>query len=170
MKQSSKTFMIIAGVLYAILGIYLLMNPEVNLLGLSLYLSFIVLFGGISEISTYWKEPAGMRDGWILASGILSVVIGIYFLLGGFVALPIVIPYVIGFWMLVYGVLRVIRSFKVRQVLPTLSKGLLLTGGAGIIFGVLLMLHPLFTSTVIAYIISIVFIYEGIVLLVDAFR
>ena len=170
MMRSEKLLAILAGVLYSVSAIYLMVNPAANLLGISWLLAFGVLLGGISEIVFYFKLPKLMRDGWKLLSGILTLVFGVYLLLGGFVALPVVLPTLIGIWLIVFNVTRLVRAFKIRHVLSRLSNFLLWTGIFGLLLGILLLSNPLYGSLYVAYLVALSFLYQGVTLILDAFR
>lgn len=168
--RSGKVVAILAGILYIMSAIYLMMNPAANMLGMSWLFAFSILMGGISEVVFYFKLPDVLRDGWKLASGIFTIIVGIYLLSGAFVTLPIILPIVVGVWLIVFNVTRIVRAFKIRQELKSLSNVLLWTGIIGLLIGILLLNHPLFGSLTVAYILAISFLYQGITLVFDAFK
>ncbi|MBF0713719.1 DUF308 domain-containing protein [Gemella sp. GH3] len=170
MKQSEKWLYIIAGILQIILAIYLIVNPTVNLLSLSWMLSFGILVGGISEIISYLNFKKENRDNWLLFSGIIGIIVGISLLSGSFITLPLVVPKIIGIWLIVYGIIRLVRAFKIRSKLPNLSNLLIWTGILSSLLGICVFFNPLAASLTIAYIIAISFLYQGVVLFMDAIR
>lgn len=170
MKKSEKWLYIIGGILQIVLAIYLIVNPAVNLLSISWLISFGILLGGISETITYFNIEKDNRDSWLLFSGILNIIIAIYLLSGSFITLPLVIPVVIGIWLIVYGVIRLIRAFKLRGKLPNLSNLLIWTGILSILIGLFVYFNPIIASLAAAYLVAISFLYQGVVLFMDAVR
>ncbi|MGT2866364.1 HdeD family acid-resistance protein [Streptococcus fryi] len=170
MMRSEKLLALLSGLLYSISAIYLMVNPAANLLGMSWLLAFSVLLGGVSEIVFYFKLPKFIRDGWKLLSGVMTLVFGVFLLSGGFVALPVVLPTLIGIWLLMFNVTRLVRAFQIRRILLRLSNYLLVTGILGLLLGILLVNNPIFGSLYVAYLIALSFLYQGITLILDAFK
>lgn len=170
MKNSIKWWYVIGGSVQVILSIYLLMNPGVNLLSISWMLSFGVLFSGVSEIVYYFSKDKSERDGWLLFSGILGLLVGISLLSGSFITLPLTLPVIIGIWLIVFGIVRLVRAFKVRALSRQVSNLLIWTGILSIAFGIIVVNNPLVASLTIAYIVGFAFLYQGIVLFMDGFR
>ena len=79
-------------------------------------------------------------------------------------------PTVIGFWLLILGIVRLFQSIGTSTSLPELSNNLLWTSIGMIILGIVLMFNPLLASIVVAYIVAIALIYQGFVLMIDAFK
>ncbi|BDF57353.1 hypothetical protein CE91St36_01700 [Christensenellaceae bacterium] len=74
------------GIIFALLGILILVQAlgtqlgALNMLSVfSFFIGFFALFGGITQISSYgaFKKAGEPGAGWILASGIINLVLGI---------------------------------------------------------------------------------------------
>ncbi|WP_277281019.1 DUF308 domain-containing protein [Streptococcus hyointestinalis] len=168
--KTNRALSFIAGIILAIIGIYLLFVPSLNLFSLSWLIAVAFLVGALAEIIYYFSDSGEFRSIWGLSAAIVSAIFGIYLLSGYFLTLPILMPTVIGFWLLILGIVRLFQSIGTSTSLPELSNNLLWTSIGMIILGIVLMFNPLLASIVVAYIVAIALIYQGFVLMIDAFK
>ena len=66
---------LIAGIVIAVLGVYVWFNPAATLLGLALYLGIIFIVVGAG----YFMLSFSNRSGWYLTVGILDMLVGVIF-------------------------------------------------------------------------------------------
>jgi uncharacterized membrane protein HdeD (DUF308 family) len=142
--------------------------------GLTLY-ALVIVFGAYSFVDGIFGVAAAVRAaeahtrwGWLLVEGIAGILTGIIaFVVPGITAL--VLLYLIAAWALVTGVLELFAGFKLHGHLA--NEWLLLLGGAAsIIFGVLLIVHPLAGALAVLWLIGIYALVFGILMLWLAFR
>jgi uncharacterized membrane protein HdeD (DUF308 family) len=69
-------FQILAGVVFLFGGYYLLTHPLMGLSTLTLLLAAVILIVGVCEIVTYFRLREEQASGWMLANGILALVLG----------------------------------------------------------------------------------------------
>ena len=69
-------FQILAGVVFLLGGYYLLSHPLMALGTLTLLLAAVILVVGVCEIVTYFRLRDEQASGWMLANGILALVLG----------------------------------------------------------------------------------------------
>jgi len=69
-------FQILAGVAFVIGGYYLLTHPALALGTLTLLLAAVILAAGVCEIVTYFRLRSEQASGWMLANGIVALVLG----------------------------------------------------------------------------------------------
>jgi len=69
-------FQILAGVVFLLGGYYLLSHPLMALGTLTLLLAAVILVEGVCEIVTYFRLRDEQASGWMLANGILALVLG----------------------------------------------------------------------------------------------
>ena len=168
--KTNRALSFIAGIILAIIGIYFLFVPSLNLFSLSWLIAVAFLVVALAEIIYYFSDSGEFRSIWGLCAAIVSAIFGIYLLSGYFLTLPILMPTVIGFWLLILGIVRLFQSIGTSTSLPELSNNLLWTSIGMIILGIVLMFNPLLASIVVAYIVAIALIYQGFVLMIDAFK
>ena len=76
MSGSNKFFYILSGIVSIILGIFLLLNPLINLFAFTWVMSIIFFANAISGIINYFRLPSAMRSGWHLIGGIINALFG----------------------------------------------------------------------------------------------
>lgn len=94
------------GIIYTILGFLILWeSPGDMFLTFAFILGFLALFGGITQCSTYGviRQAGEPGAGWILASGIINIILSIFLLLTPFVSMWAV-TYVLGIYLIVGGI------------------------------------------------------------------
>lgn len=167
---SQKWLTVFSGVIALVLGIYLFINPDVTVGSLSWLFALLMFFTGTTEFVAYFSLPRAERSFWALFSVLISLFFGLYLIFGGFLTLPIVLPTVIGFWLLFTSLGRLFQGFSLAGRLPFLSNIKLVLGLLGTLFGALLLIHPLLASLVIGYVVAIAIIYHGVATLIAAFK
>ena len=69
-------FQILAGVVFLLGGYYLLSHPLLALGTLTLLLAAVILVEGVCELVSYFRQRDEQASGWLLANGILALVLG----------------------------------------------------------------------------------------------
>lgn len=105
------------GIFTSVLGVNLLIRPEISALFLSTYIGFWVLFRSIMSISTSieLKEEGEKSWVWILALGILGTIFS-FVLLWNPVITGVTVAFWVGFGLITLGILNIFLSFSVRKV------------------------------------------------------
>lgn len=99
------------GVLLIIAGILAILMPGIAALATALFLSWLLIFGGVFELAYAIQTRATGGFGWKLASGILILLLGIAILavpLAGVVSLALLV----GAFLIVGGIARVAAQAK----------------------------------------------------------
>ncbi|MCC8089446.1 MAG: DUF308 domain-containing protein [Rikenellaceae bacterium] len=151
--------LLIIGVAFIILGIVVFAHPAESYFTLAVLFGFIILFSGILQIilaATSRKSMTGW--GWLLAGGIIEVVIGCILVFNpGLSALTL--PIFFGFWLMfrsfsTIGLGSDMNRYKVSGAGWTIVLGILL-----LILSIIILVQPLVYGT------SMVIIWTGISLL-----
>ena len=161
MSGSSKFFFIVSGIVSIILGIFLLLNPVINLMAFAWLFSIIFFVNAVSSIINYFMLPAELRSGWYLISGIINALFGIFLVCGGFAFLPLVFPITIGIWMVFEAIFIFIKSMGRNAKWLALILLLL---------GLLLIFEPIAFGEAFIYCIAFGFLFDGIYSIGEAFR
>ena len=112
----------VLAILSFVVGIYLLGHVSLSLLVLALLLGIYWMFHGFVELFLAVGHAELPGRAWMILSGILSVVAGaIVVLVPGLSLLALTI--VLGVWLILFGVLAVVRSLQVRSATATLESG-----------------------------------------------
>ncbi len=94
------------GIIFVVLGVILLASDAASMLvTFTFLLGFLALFNGITQVTSYaaFKKSGAEGSGWVLASGIINIILGIFFLISPFAA-AWAIAYVLGIYLIVGGV------------------------------------------------------------------
>src|ERR1700726_834266 len=68
---------VLLAIVYGIAGIYMLMNPLLGVLSLTLLLAVFLLVEGVLEIALYLRIRRIRNAGWVLFDGIVTLILGI---------------------------------------------------------------------------------------------
>ncbi|GJD47614.1 hypothetical protein OPKNFCMD_0322 [Methylobacterium crusticola] len=156
------------GVFAILFGIVALIAPIATLLTLVIFFSAYMLVDGIAEIvAAVRAAERHERWGYLLAAGLLNIVVGVLaFLLPGSALLAFV--YLTAAWALVTGGLMIAAAFRLHNDHGRWWLGL---GGAlSILFGLALLVSPIASLIVLTYWMGGYAIAFGVFMLVLAFR
>jgi len=67
---------VLLAIVYGIAGIYMLMNPLLGVVSLTLVLAVFLLFEGILELILYFRIREVANAGWVLFDGIITLILG----------------------------------------------------------------------------------------------
>lgn len=81
-RLASRLWHVLAALIYGIGGVYLMMRPDVGLLSLTLFLSVMLFASGIVRVAAYFSLKDREGAIWLLADGILTVLLGTLIYLG----------------------------------------------------------------------------------------
>jgi len=70
------TLHVLAGILFVLVGLYLLMQPLLALGTLTLLLAAVILAAGLCEIIAYFRHRSAQASGWLLFNGIIALLLG----------------------------------------------------------------------------------------------
>ena len=135
-RKTAGIWHLIAGILMALLGVFIWLNPAATLLALALYIGIVFIVVGAG----YFAASFSFRSGWYLLVGILDILVSIVFVSNLGVSAAS-LPIIFAIWCLAVGAIQVASAFQLRsEGFPwgwSLSVGLL-----GIVFGFLILAYP----------------------------
>ena len=68
---------LLVGCAYLIAGVYLLLNPKLSLVSLTLALAVLFFVEGIFHIVTYFQVRSAPGSGWLLFDGIVTLILAV---------------------------------------------------------------------------------------------
>lgn len=162
---------LVRGLLLIVLGVYALFHPEMTVAVLTKVVAFFLIADGVLAVlaGVLGKVPSRI---WTIVRGIIAILIGVFvfsypMLVAGLTAT--VVLYIIAFGAIAIGVLEIVAAIQDRKQLE--GEGWLILGGAlAILFGVLLLVAPLSFGKVIIRVLGAYAIFNGISLVIYAFR
>ena len=109
---------VLLAILYGIAGVYMLMNPLLGVLSLTLVLAVFLLFEGILEIALYFRIRRVRHAGWVLFDGIVTLILGLLIWAQWPSSSVWVIGTLVGISLMFSGISRFMLSMGVRQLSP----------------------------------------------------
>ena len=166
----TKYFSLISGIIFLIVGIYIITRPLFIAYTINIIFCVMLLIEGISQISAYLSEKREGRSNWRLVEGIISIIIGIYLVIGYPLGLPITIIVAIGIWLFFIGISKLLMGMRVVKFEKNIGQRLIVIAVIQIIFGIIVILNPLLIASYISLVIAISLIVQAIVAIFRFFR
>jgi uncharacterized membrane protein HdeD (DUF308 family) len=106
------------GVVYVALGFLLVANPVAGAASLALFVGAMMAVLGVVEIALALRIKPRRGWGWVLANGILSLVLAILIAIGWPLGSLVLIGYLVGFQIITCGVARIAIALAARSATP----------------------------------------------------
>lgn len=172
MKKQMKYWwlVLIKGIILIFLSFFIFGNPAGTLLGLALYIGISLMVTGVLLIITsISNRESDTQWGWNLAGGILDLIFG-FILLSNPAVTATVLPFVVGFWMIFYGITLFVGSFGSKKEGDKNWWVNLLGGILTVIVGYIVMSNIITGAIAITFWIGTGFMLFGIVNISIAFK
>ncbi|KKD44880.1 HdeD family acid-resistance protein [Listeria seeligeri] len=162
MKTFTRILVLLAGIAMIVLGIWFLFHPGISLLTSTLMFGFLLLISGIFHTVSYFSDKKLQKvSGWVLADGILSILLGFLLLFNDFAGTETIVL-LFGMWVLFAGIMRTIGAFTAKQNNVQGWGWILTIGIIGIVVGFIALFNPVVSAIGIVLIVGIFFIVQGI--------
>jgi uncharacterized membrane protein HdeD (DUF308 family) len=112
---ATRVLLALLGVLSFIVGLYALRHILVTVAALALLLGIFWIVNGTIEAFTALSHRGMQGRGWTIFMGLLSVVAGVAVLVYPAISL-VTLAVVLGFWLLVYGIMEIMLAFRLRSL------------------------------------------------------
>lgn len=172
MKEAMKYWwlVLIRGIILIVLSFFIFGHPVSALVGLAIYIGISLMVTGVLLITTALSNrKSDDQWGWTLASGVIDVIFA-FILLSNPAITATVFPFVVGFWMIFYGVSLFTGSFSAKKAGDNNWWISLLGGILTVIFGYIIMTDILTGAIAITFWIGAGFLLFGFINLSIAFR
>jgi uncharacterized membrane protein HdeD (DUF308 family) len=164
--QAAKSWwlFLVLGLVSLIAGILAIVYPDITLLALGIFAGVSLLMIGIMEIVEAIAGDAESRA--------MTAIVGVLSLLAGLVCLRrpgetlLVLVIVLGFWLIIEGVVRFIRSFSELEDRALI----MLLALVDIILGILILALPDLSLVTLAVLFAISLLARGVFALITAFK
>lgn len=153
----------VSGILLVILGVCSFFMPMQILTWMAIVISVAVLVEGVVALVNFFTAAKPDRSGWVLMEGCISIVFGIWMLLGsGISVLAAVIPYGFAVVIAASGGLRIAEAFQIKKETDMMWGWLLCFGMLAVVFGVLLLFVPATSAKLLWVTVSLLITCHGI--------
>lgn len=161
---------LIKGIILIILAFVIFRHPVGTLAGITLYMGIGLLITGIILIIVAVSGRHEVENwSWRLAEGILDVYIG-FMLLANPGITAAIIPFIIGFWVIFYGIILFVDSFGSRKAGSGNWWLELIAGIITMVFGHIIAFNPVISIFTITVMIGIPLLIVGVYNIVFAFE
>jgi uncharacterized membrane protein HdeD (DUF308 family) len=153
------------GLLSLIIGIMFLTTPGITTLILITFIGAYWLVGGFFTLGSLAVDKTNM--GWKIFLAIINILAGIVILLYPLYSTVFILSFFaifVGFWGVFIGAAHLFQAFKTKDG----GNGVL--GVISIIFGMIILIYPLFAAALIPFILGILAIVCGIGAVIAAFQ
>jgi uncharacterized membrane protein HdeD (DUF308 family) len=106
------------GVVYLALGLLLVANPLLGAASLALFVGAMLAVAGVVELVLAFRVRPHRGWGWLLANGILSLVLAVLIAIGWPLDSLVLIGYFVGFQIIACGVARIAFALTARASAP----------------------------------------------------
>lgn len=117
-RRHSRGFIwqLLLGILYAFIGAYILINPALGLISLTLAIAAYLAIEGVLELTLAFQIRPTRAWGWLLFDGILSLLLAFMIWMAWPAGSELVIAILVGVSMLFGGISRLMLSLAARHV------------------------------------------------------
>ena len=115
-------FALIAGVIAIVVaGFLLVTNPVAGAASLALLVGALMVASGVVELMLAFRMKPRAGWGWLLANGVLSIVLAIMIAVGWPMGSLVLIGYLVGFQIITCGIARIALSMAAKKIAPTVA-------------------------------------------------
>jgi len=139
--KAARTFsgwLIVAAILFIVLGVFAIIEPAVAGLGVALLVGWLLIFGGISHFVSAFEGGGAKRVIFQVLAGIVFVIGGYYFITHPLLALG-TLTLLLAAVIFAAGVCEIVTYFRLRS--EQASGWMLFNGIVALILGALIWLH-----------------------------
>ncbi len=143
---------VVVGILFVILGLYVMLTPIAAYLSLAIIFSWLFIFSGIAEMSFAVTNKQGMHNwGWIFFSGVVDFLLGLLLISNPTVTLEILPIYV--------GIVLMFKSIRGMSIAMDLKQygvkngagSLMFLCALGIVFSIFMISNVEFGAFTVVY-------------------
>ena len=161
---------LVAGVFLVVGSIWVFMTPVESYVALAWLFSILVLVDGISQTIFSISNREKLKGwGWRLAGGILMIIMGVILLLYPGISM-VILPFVVGFWLMFAGIYMIAGSIELRDYYIRDWGWLLVFGVLVVILAFFMILRPLFGAFNVVYLTSFALMVLGISEIILSFK
>lgn len=154
--------LIVAGVLLILFGVVCAVFPGLTLGSMAFMIGAGFIVSGAVNFINYSQEKEHLSgSAWLLAYGVIDVLIGVMFIIHP-IAFAVVLPWLIGGCIGVFGVFEIIEAISLKRLSFSLWGWLLFSGIFSLLISLLLFMWP----ELLAFYIAAFAIWRGISLII----
>jgi uncharacterized membrane protein HdeD (DUF308 family) len=174
--KSNWIWRLLGGIILIILGIAILVYPDVTLAIVVLIVGIFLIIEGLFELVFGFTTEAKAKGArWIfLLKGVIDLILGAIILVYPDITLTILV-YLVAAWAIIWGIFELVATFMVPKEVQKSVYGTggrwvgVLIGLIAIVFGIVLAVYPGATLTIIIWLVGFLVIIVGIMMAINSF-
>ena len=88
----------------------------------------------------------------------------------GFVTLPVVIPTIVGIWLIVEAIIAFFKGNRLGLIFPIIGSNITWVALLVFLLGLVILFNPVATGVFVVYVIAFSFLVTGFTYIIEAFR
>ena len=170
MKFSNCLLLFLAGTVLVFLALFLFTNPVANLVAYSWWVAFGLLVASIAAILGYFSVPKVLRSPVYLFPALVRLLLALYLVAYGFLTLPVVIPTIVGIWLIVEAIIAFFKGNCLGLIFSAIGNNIMWMTLLVFLLRLVILFNPIATSVFVIYAVAFAFLIAGFTYIVDAFR
>ncbi|MBO3102490.1 HdeD family acid-resistance protein [Cellulomonas fengjieae] len=159
---------VVRGVVLLILGLFMLAQPLAGVGVLTWVFGIFAIIDGLVAIGQWLGNRKEPGSGWWLASGLMGIALGVVAVVWTEASVAVIF-YLIALWVLLLGVLAIIAAVVLYRSRDIGWYWVLTFGLVSFLFGLLLIMNPQTSVSVIVVLLGLFAFVGGVVLVVSGF-
>ena len=154
-------WLVLSSVFFGVAGVYSFMHPDAALEALGLYIGFLLLLGGISQILRFFGTEEGKRSRWQMVIAVVDTLFGLWLIASGaYMVLAALLPFMMAGYILARGILLFVYYKRAKATVS--HPAMYLAAAAGqVILGIAMTFMPLFAAKVFIYAVGFALLWSG---------
>ena len=160
---------LVRGIAAVLLGITIWVQPAASVAVLVLFFGAWMLVDGVfTSIGSIVRRKENPEWGWMLVSGIMSLIIGVLTLRAPGLTVVVLVMFV-SVWAMMLGIGQIALGWRIRKEVSN-EWMLYLSGAVALLFGIMVMWNPAAGALSVLWMIAFFALLYGISLIVLSFR
>lgn len=165
--KSMRWTLYTTGGIFILLGIVSFFHPLASLMSLAFFAGIGFLVAGINHLVPYFTmRGSALRPGWLLPQGILDVLLGLV-MLTKIGLTTLMIPILLGLWVLFTAVLRLVVSFRLRAAGLKRWWMMLISSVVLFLSSLVMLSSPIVGAFIITWLIGGMFVCAGFAIIAE---
>lgn len=166
--KGHKVAGIIVAICMIVLGILFICWPLRTDYAIMVLASIGFIVYGIYQIIVYARTPSDLKNGWLLANGIIFTILGFLLLWEGPADMFLTFAFLLGFLAMFGGITQCASYGIIRRAGEPGAGWVLASGIINIILSIFLLLTPFAATWALGYVIGVYLIVGGVALFAEA--
>ncbi len=159
--KSMRWTLFTTGGILILLGIVSCFHPLASLMSFAFFIGIGFVVAGINHLVPYFTmRGSSYRPSWLLPQGILDILLGVL-MLTRIGLTTLMIPVLLGFWVMFMGVLRLYSSFQLKRAGLKKWWILLISGVLLLLCALMVISSPILGALLVTWLIGAMFICAG---------